>query len=91
MRRKGGGLALAVLKLEDAYANPGKRWPLTPIMQATLSFAIVCLFQAVLIEIDARWAVPLRITIYGGAVSIVLVSTLRMLFPPCDTRPRNAT
>ena len=60
-------------------------------MQATLSSAIVCLFEAALIAIDARWAVPLRITIYGGAASIVLVSTLRMLFPPCDTRPRNAT
>jgi len=41
--------------------------------------------------IDPRWAVPVRIMIYGDAIGIMLVSTLRMLFPPCDTRPRSAT
>jgi len=84
-------VALATLKLEDAYANPGKRSPLTPILQATFSFGIVCLSQAALLAIDPRWVVPMRIMIYGGAISVVLVSALRMLFPPCDTRPRNAT
>jgi len=84
-------VALATLKLEDAYANPGKRSPLTPILQSTFSFSIVCLFEAALLAIDPRWAVPLRIMLYGGAIGIVLVSTLRMLFPPVDSRPRNAT
>jgi hypothetical protein len=84
-------VALATLKLEDAYATPGTRRPLTPILQSTFSFSIVCLFEAALMAIDPRWAVPLRILIYGGAIAIVLVSTLRMLFPPFDTRPRNAT
>lgn len=84
-------IALATLKLEDAYANPGKRSPLTPILQSTFSFSIVCLSEAALMALDARWALPLRDLIYGGAIGIVLVSTLRMLFPPCDTRPRSAT
>ena len=83
-------VALATLKPEDAYASPGKRRPLTPIVQSTISFSIVCLFEAALMAIDARWAVPLRILIYGGAAGILLISTLRMSFPPCDTRPRRA-
>jgi len=40
-------VALATLKLEAAYACPaavpGKRSPLTPILQASFSFSIVCL------------------------------------------------
>lgn len=84
-------VALLTLKLEDAYAVPERRSPLTPILQATFGFSMVCLCEAGLMAVDPRWALPLRIMIYGGAIAIVLVSTLRMLFPPCDTRPRSAT
>jgi hypothetical protein len=84
-------VALLALTLGDAYAVPGKRSPIRPILESTLSFIIVCLSQAALMAIDPRWVLPTRTLIYGGMVSIVLVSTLRMCFPPCDTRPRNAT
>ena len=84
-------VALATLKLEDAYARPGKRAPLKPILDTTFSFSVVWLSQFALLAIDPRWALPMRIMIYGSAIAIVLVSTLRILFPPCDTRPRSAT
>lgn len=67
------------LGFPDPSAGPGTRPTLTPIPQAAL------------MAIDPRWAVPVRIMIYGDAIGIMLVSTLRMLFPPCDTRPRSAT
>ena len=76
---------------EDAYATPGKRTPLTPILQALLSLGVVSLAEAALLATDPRWVLPLHTILYGGAISIVLVSTLRILFPPCDTRPRSAT
>jgi len=84
-------IAEATLKLEDAYATPGKRTPLTPILQVTLSLGIVSLAEGALLAIDPRWVLPLHTVVYGSAISIVLVSTLRILFPPWDTRPRSAT
>ena len=84
-------VALATLKLEDAYARPGTRSPLMPILQTTFSFSIAWLWQFALMAIEPRWAAPTRVMIYGSGISMILVSTLRMLFPPRDTRPRSAT
>jgi hypothetical protein len=67
-------VALARLKLEDAYATP----PPAPILQAMFSFSVVCLSQAALVATDPRWVLPMRIMIYGGAIGTVLASTLRM-------------
>ena len=82
---------LVALILEDAYASPGKRSPLMPILEAALGVGFAFLSQTALLVLNQEWAVPLWIMICGGGMSVLLVSTLRMLFPPDSKRPRGAT
>jgi hypothetical protein len=75
---------LLAMVLRDAYAAPGSRprWEaaLRPVLGAGCAFLI-----------DLSWrTVPLWIVLWGGGLSIVLVSTLRMAFPPVASLPRGA-
>jgi hypothetical protein len=83
--------ALVTLKLQDAYASSARRRPIEPILEATFAFSIVSASEFALNAIDPQWSLPVPVLIYGGVASIVLVATLRMLFPPCDTHPRSAS
>jgi hypothetical protein len=49
------------------------------------------LSEAALSAADPDLIVPRWIMISGACMSLLLVSTLRMLFPPDDKRPRGAT
>ena len=84
-------VALVALMLGDAYANPGKRSPLKPFLEATLGVGFAALSQAALWTAGHELVLPRWIMISGGGVSVLLISTLRVLFPPGDNRPRGAT
>ncbi len=84
-------VALVALMLGDAYSNPGKRSPLKPFLQATLGVGFAALSQAALWTADRELVLPRWIMISGGGLSVLLISTLRTLFPPSDQRPRGAT
>jgi hypothetical protein len=74
-------VALWVLVLVDAYAAGPKRSPLYPIRDAVLG----------LMAAGLTWSVPVKVMLMGGGMSVLLVSALRMLFPPDENRPRGAT
>jgi hypothetical protein len=74
-------VALWVLVLVDAYAAGPKRSPLYPVRDAVLGLMVAGL----------TWSVPVRVMLMGGGMSVLLVSALRMLFPPDENRPRGAT
>jgi hypothetical protein len=76
--------ALATLVLIDAYAVPGKRGPLKPVLDAILGLLIGCVAQIMF------WPLPATIMLFGAGMSILLVSALRMLFPPDESHPSGA-
>ena len=84
-------VALVALILGDAYANRAKRSRLQPIQDSAFCLGAAFLSEAALSAADPDLIVPRWIMISGACMSLLLVSTLRMLFPPDDKRPRGAT
>jgi hypothetical protein len=72
-----GCVMLFALMLADAYADPGKRSPLRPILGVALGAGCAFLSQTML---GRELALPRLVMIYGSCASILLISTLRMLF-----------
>lgn len=76
---------LAAIILSDAYSDPKKRWPLKPLFGPALGFALTSA-----LELNHRWALPASVLASGGALSVLLASTLRLTFPPLTERPQTA-
>jgi hypothetical protein len=76
---------LVAIILADAYSDPKKRWPLKPLFGPTLGLALTYA-----VELNHRWALPASVLACGAALSVLLVSTLRLLFPPVTERPQTA-
>jgi hypothetical protein len=75
------------LLVSNAYADPRKQRSLfKPIRQIAGSLAVGFLGQAILFDARPDFAVPFGIMLWGSCTSLVLVSTLRMLFPPINGR-----
>jgi len=74
-------IALLTLTLVDAYSRPEKRWPLKPMLGAVLAVAASFISQAV-------WTIPQSVMIPASGMGLLLLSTLRMLFPPVADRPQ---
>jgi hypothetical protein len=76
-------VTLAGLLMCNAYSDRGKQasW-IKPILESAGTLALSFLGQAVIFDTSASLAVPLPIMLYGSCMSLVLVATLRMLFPP---------
>jgi hypothetical protein len=74
--------ALFGMILEDAYAHPGRRTALSLVRGPVVGLGLALLSQAVLWSAGPDLAVPLRVLLYGCAMSLLLSSTVRMLFPP---------
>jgi len=72
---------LVAIVLADAYSVPAKRWPLKPLLGPILGLALT--YAA---ELNARWVLPASVLAWGGAISVLLVSTLRLIFPPVTER-----
>ena len=77
-------IALTVLVIADAYANPRKKSVLRPFVAVSLSFACVFLVHVI------RPLLPPMILAVGCGMSIMLLLALRMLFPPLADRPQQA-
>lgn len=84
-------MALVALMLADAYAHPGKRSLLKPVLEATLGVAFATLSQAALLATYSDLVVPAWVMMSGCGLSVLLVAALRLLFPPGGHRPRGAT
>ena len=80
------GMALLGLILEDAYATPGHRSPLKLLRGPLLGFGLAVGSQAVFRAGKSDLAVPSWIMIYASAMSLLLSSAIRLLFPPVTDR-----
>ncbi|MFC5862503.1 hypothetical protein ACFPT7_09400 [Acidicapsa dinghuensis] len=77
---------LAAIILADAYSDPRKHSPLKPLLGPTIGFALTYV-----LELNRGWALPLPILAWGGAFSVLIVSTIRLAFPPLAERPQIAS
>jgi hypothetical protein len=76
---------LTTIILADAYSIPTKRRPLKPLFGPTLGLAVT--YAA---GLNQQWALPMPVLAWGGAASVLLVSALRLIFPPVTERPQVA-
>lgn len=83
-------IALWTLVLADAYADPRKRSPLRPLFFAAVSALAAILSQSILAAPEAGLALPRRVMLAGCALSVLLISTLRLLFPAPADLPHRA-
>jgi hypothetical protein len=81
-------LALLGMALDDAYAKPGRRSPLQLVRGPLLGLAWTFLSQAALWAGRSTLTLPLWIVLYGGALSLLLTSALRMSFAPQSASPQ---
>jgi hypothetical protein len=81
-----GAIFLAATILADAYSNPKRRWPLKPLFGPMLGFALAYAVQSML----GQWALPASVLAWGSGISLLLVSTLRLAFPPIADQPQAA-
>jgi hypothetical protein len=79
-----GTIALGVLVIADAYANPRKRSVLRPVLAVALAFAGVFLAHVI------HPLLPGRMLAIGSGMSMLLLLAMRMLFPPMADRPQQA-
>jgi hypothetical protein len=98
LREQWGLLRLAIpaatamlgLMLEDAYANPGHRSPLKLVRGPAVGLGLALVSQGVLWTGDPDLAVPRWIAFYGCAMSLLLSSAVRLLFPPATNQLQGA-
>ena len=76
------GMALLGLIIDGAYAKPGRRSLVTAVRGPVFALSLAFLSQGVLRAGGPNLAVPRWIMWYGCALSLLLVSAVRMLFPP---------
>jgi hypothetical protein len=77
-----GAIALFVLVIADAYANPRKKSVLRPVLAVALAFACVFLVHVI------RPLLPGFMLAVGSGMSMMLLLAMRMLFPPLADRPQ---
>jgi hypothetical protein len=75
-------ITLLGLILDDTYAKPGPRSTLNLARGPLLGVAMALASQAMLSINNPGLALPRAITVYGCAMSLLLSSAVRMLFPP---------
>lgn len=76
---------LVAIIFADAYSDAKKRWPLKPLLGPILGLVLTYSM-----ELNQRWALPAAVLAWGGGLSVLLVSTLRLIFPPVSERPQAA-
>jgi len=79
-------VVLAVMCVADAYSAPGRHWPLKPLFAPILAFAAAYAVQTMY----RQWSLPAVVFSLGCATGLLLVSTLRLAFPPLTDRPQAA-
>jgi hypothetical protein len=76
------GITLLVVMLEDAYASPGRRSPVGLVRGPVLGLAFALASQGLFWSGNPDLALPRWILLSGCAMSLLLSSAVRMLFPP---------
>jgi hypothetical protein len=76
------GMTLLGLILEDAYAVPGRRSPLSLVRGPILGLGLALLSQGMLRSRNPEISLPGWILFYGCAMSLLLSSAIRLSFPP---------
>lgn len=79
-------VVLAVMSVVDAYSDPKRRWPLKPLFAPSLGFTIAYIEQSKY----RQWSLPMSVFAWGSGTALLLVSTLRLTFPPIAHRPQAA-
>jgi hypothetical protein len=87
------GIAVGVLKLADAYADPRKRTSARPLFDAALAVGIAVATQVILSMggIEMLVPVPSAVLTWGGVVSVLVISAFRAFAPPPGGPPRRAS
>ena len=76
-------VVLAVMSVADAYSDPQRHWPLRPLFAPTIGFAVAYIEQSMY----SQWSLPISVFAWGSGPGLLLVSTLRLIFPPGITWP----
>ncbi len=76
------GITLFGLVLEDAYAVPGRRSPLRLVRGPIIGLGLALLSQGMLRSRNPQILLPGWVLFYGCAMSLLLSSAIRLLFPP---------
>lgn len=76
-------ISLLAIILADAYSDPKKRSPLKPIFGPTFGLTL-----SYAVELNHSLSIQASVLAWGGALSLLLVSTLRLIFPPVAGRPQ---
>jgi hypothetical protein len=84
-------VAVIALLFCNAYSDLNRRSLNTAILQSAGSLSLATLGQALIFDAHADLAVPFRILLYGSFFSCLLISPLRILFPPTQRRPKFVT
>lgn len=84
------GLAMLGLILEDAYAKPGPRSQLNLARGPVLGLGLALASQGMFRISNPDLALPSWITFYGCAISLLLSSAVRILFPPATDQLQGA-
>jgi hypothetical protein len=84
------GITLLVVMLEDAYARPGRRSPLRLVRGPLLGLAFALASQGLFWSGNPDLALPRWILLSGCAMSLLLSSAVRMLFPPATQQLHGA-
>jgi hypothetical protein len=76
---------LATIILADVYGDPKKRSPLRAMFGPSLGFAL-----SYAIELNRAWTLPIPVLAWGGALGALIISTLRVIYPPFSEAPQTA-
>ena len=83
-------VGLFALVLRDAYAAPARRSPQQMALDTAFGVAFALVSQALMESLRPEWALPYRVTIAGAAVSLLTVSTVRLLIRRSIPPPRQS-
>lgn len=72
---------MTTVVLVDAYHHPEDRRPYKMLFGPTLAIALTYL-----VELTQTWRLSLPILAWGGVFGFLIISTLRLIFPPIATR-----
>ena len=75
-------IAITVLLLYDAWSPPEKQAPLRSPLRIVIALGSACLCQIAVL--------PREAAMFGAGIAALLVSTVRMLFPPGAALPQKA-
>jgi len=84
-------VTLAGIALDDAYAHPSRPSALGPIRAALTGIGLALWSQVLLWAGASEFSIPYATMAYGCALSLLLATGVRILFPPAGNQLRGVT